>query len=195
MNSMIIGVLALQGDFAKHVKMLEGLGVKAIEVRKPEELSKCNALIIPGGESTTMLKQMHFIDFPHAFREFSKKNPVFGTCAGLILMSDEILYDAMQPFHLLDIVVERNAFGRQVESFEALIDYSAEKSKAQKLPGVFIRAPRIRKVGDGVQVLATYEGEPILVREGHHLGATFHPELTSDKTVHSYFLRMIKALR
>lgn len=190
---MLVGVLALQGAFAKHVQRLEELGVKSIEVRKPEQLSLCDALIIPGGESTTMLKQMNYIDFPQEFREFAKKKPVFGTCAGIILMSDEIISDPMQPFHLIDIAVERNAFGRQVESFETVVDFSFEKSKVQKLPGIFIRAPRIRKIGENVQVLATYEGEPVLVQQGHHLGATFHPELTADATIHSHFLRIIKS--
>lgn len=197
MNSLLIGVLALQGAFAKHIQMLQALGVKTVEVRKPEDLQACDALIIPGGESTTMMKQIEFIDFSHAFREFAKKKSVFGTCAGLILMSDEIISDKMQPFHLLDITVERNAFGRQVESFEtqieSFLEKTTEKGKSQKLPAVFIRAPRIRKVGKDVQVLATYEGEAILVRQGRHLGSTFHPELTDDTSIHAYFLRMVKS--
>lgn len=196
MGATIIGVLALQGAFAKHIQMMESLGVKAIEVRKPHELSECDALIIPGGESTTMMKQMRFIDFPDAFRSFARSKPVFGTCAGLILMSDEIVADTMEPFHLLDIAVERNAFGRQIESFEAQIDFSPnkdpDKGKPHKLQAIFIRAPRIVKTGSQVQTLAAYEGEPVLVQQGCHLGATFHPELSHDQTVHAHFLRMVK---
>lgn len=196
MKPLVIGVLALQGAFAKHAHMLQSLGLKVVEVRKPMHLTACDALVIPGGESTTMMKQMQFIGFPGPFRDFAKSKPVFGTCAGLILMSHEIIDDPMQPFNLIDISVERNAFGRQVESFHAEVDFilkkSSEKKIAQKLPAMFIRAPRIRRTGNEVQILATYEGEPILVQQGHHLAATFHPELTSDTTIHHYFLKICK---
>lgn len=191
MAALKIGVLALQGAFAKHISMLEKLGAKGVLIRKPAELKSCDALIIPGGESTTMMRQMEFIDFFDSFREFTRTKPVFGTCAGLILMSDKILSDKMQPFHLLDITIERNAFGRQVESFETEVDYhenGSEKSKPQKLPAVFIRAPRIKQIGKDVQILATFQGEPVLVQQGPHLGATFHPELTGNPTIHSHFL-------
>lgn len=198
MKALVIGVLALQGAFAKHAQMLQSLGVKVVEVRKPEDLDACDALIIPGGESTTMMKQMQFIGFSGPFRNFAKNKPVFGTCAGLILMSHDIILgtDTMQPFNLIDISVERNAFGRQVESFHTEVDFipkkSSEKKITQKLPAMFIRAPRIRRTGNLVQILATYEGEPILVQQGRHLAATFHPELTSDPTIHQHFLKICK---
>lgn len=196
MRSLVVGVLALQGAFNKHAEMMRALGVKAIEVRTPEDLKNCDALIIPGGESTTIMKQMKFIGFIDAFRAFAKQKPVFGTCAGLILMSHDIISDTMQPFNLLDITVERNAFGRQAESFQTEVDFfpkkNVEKSTSQKLKAMFIRAPRIRRTGSDVHILASYEGEPILVQQGHHLGATFHPELTTDNSVHAYFLKMIK---
>jgi 5'-phosphate synthase pdxT subunit len=196
MSSLTIGVLAFQGAFAKHIEMLQFLGVKTVEVRKPIDLAACDALIIPGGESTTMMKRMQFIEFLDSFRDFAKIKPVFGTCAGLILMSHDILADEMQPFNLLDITAERNAFGRQVESFQADVDFTPkkfpEKGTAHKLPAIFIRAPRIRRVGSEVQILATYQEEPVLVQQGFHLGATFHPELTKDSRVHAYFLKLCK---
>lgn len=191
MHSLMVGVLALQGAFAKHIEMMRSLGVQAKEVRKPEDLEDCDALIIPGGESTTMMKQMNFIGLVNPFREFAKKKPVFGTCAGLILMSDEIIADSMQPFHLLDITVERNAFGRQVESFKSDLELNLNPSKPQDFAAVFIRAPRIKTCGPAVKVLASYDGEPVLVQQGLYLGATFHPELTKDAAIHSYFLKMI----
>ncbi len=192
MKSVVVGVLALQGAFAKHMQMLRQLGVRAIEVRKPEELAACDALIIPGGESTTMLKQMEFIDFFAAFRHFSQHKPVFGTCAGLILMSHDVVGDTMRPFDLLDIGVERNAFGRQAESFQADIAVTLGPGKPSVFPAVFIRAPRIRRVGGDVQVLASHAEEPVLVQQGRHLAATFHPELTSDTTIHAHFLKLLK---
>lgn len=188
-----VGVLALQGAFAKHLEMLHSLGVKGVEVRKPEDLAHCDALIIPGGESTTMMKQMQFIGFPEAFRSFAQHKPVFGTCAGLILMSDSIVADAMQPFQLIDVSVERNAFGRQVESFHSEIDLQLGAGKPHPFLAVFIRAPRIRNVGEEVKILATFESEPVLVQQGRHLGATFHPELTDDPAVHEYFIRSVKS--
>lgn len=195
MRSLVIGVLALQGAFAKHMERLRELDVKAVDVRKPSELSACDALIIPGGESTTMMKQMNFIKFHDAFREFSQKRPVFGTCAGLILMSQEILADAMQPFNLLQITVERNAFGRQAESFHTLIEVDLGTNQKHPFNAVFIRAPRIRHTESSVKVLAKHEGEPVLVQQGFHLGATFHPELTNDTSIHRYFLGLVKSLQ
>lgn len=187
----MIGVLALQGAFAKHAETLQSLGAGVVEVRRPADLEACDALVIPGGESTTMMKQMVFIDFADAFRQFSAKKPVFGTCAGLILMSHKIIGDKMQPFQLINVEVERNAFGRQVESFHTDIDVELKPGHMKEVPAVFIRAPRIRQVGEGVEVLARFEEEPVLVRQGFHLGATFHPELTQDHTVHAYFLGLV----
>jgi 5'-phosphate synthase pdxT subunit len=193
MAPLVIGVLALQGAFAKHAEVLHALGATVVEVRKPADLLACDALIIPGGESTTMMKQIEFIHLKEPFLEFSSKKPVFGTCAGLILMSQKIIGDKMLPFHLLDIDVERNAFGRQVDSFHTNLDLHLKPGHSKEIPALFIRAPRIRHVGDQVVVLAECQGEPALVQQGFHLGATFHPELTSDQTIHSYFLSLVKA--
>lgn len=189
---MLIGVLALQGAFKKHLEMLLSLGANAIEVRKVEDLAHCDALIIPGGESTTILKQIDFVGLEQPLKDFASQKPIFGTCAGLILISHEILKDKMKPFNLLNISVERNAFGRQCESFQAEVELHLSGVKSRHFPAIFIRAPRIRAVGEEVQVLAAFEGEPILVRQGIHLGATFHPELTSNPAIHQYFLHLVK---
>ena|ERR1700758_4862278 len=185
-----IGVLALQGAFSKHMDRLKSLGVKAIEVRKREELKQCDGLIIPGGESTTILKQIEFIKLSIDLGEFAKQKPVFGTCAGLILMSKKIIQDPMTPFGLLDIEVERNAYGRQADSFQVQVDVYLLTRK--KIPAIFIRAPRIKSCTTKVEILSEYEGEAILVKQGHHLGATFHPELTEDASIHEYFIKMLK---
>lgn len=188
-----IGVLALQGAFSKHIEMLISLNVKAIEVRTPEDLEKCDGLIIPGGESTTILRQLNFIKLAEKLKQFAAEKPVFGTCAGLILMSREILSSDMQPFGLIDMKVERNAFGRQADSFITDIDLQLNpKKQPVTFPALFIRAPRIKEYGENVEVLAKFEDEAILVREGRHLAATFHPELTKDTSIHRYFLSLIK---
>ncbi len=191
--SDVIGVLALQGGFAQHIAMLGSIGVKAIEVRKPVDLDLCQGLIIPGGESTVIMKQLHFIKLMEPILEFAKTKPIFGTCAGLILMSNKILESPMQPMGLLDIEVERNAYGRQIESFTVDID-STEKLIVG-LRAVFIRAPRIKHVGPNVSVLASHNGEAVVVKQGHHLGATFHPELTLDSSLHRYFRSLVELTR
>lgn len=191
MKSKVVGVLALQGDFAKHIEMIRSIGARAKEVRKAEDLDECDGLIIPGGESTVMLRQMDFMQIKEALAAFAKEKPVFGTCAGLILMSKEIQKSKMEPFKLLDVVVERNAFGRQIESFVAPIEVQISPQHVKVLQAYFIRAPRIRAVSPDVQVLATYKGEPVLVRQGHYLGASFHPELTTEPAIHQYFLDML----
>lgn len=191
-RSITIGVLALQGAFAKHMEMLKTLGVNAIEVRKPEELNKCDGLIIPGGESTTILKQINFIKMAVDLEEFAKQKPVFGTCAGLILISKKIVADSMAPFGFLDIEIERNAYGRQVESFQANVEIQLEAKASKKFLAVFIRAPRIKACTTKVEILGEYEGEPILVKQGPHLGSTFHPELTNDPSIHDYFLNLVR---
>lgn len=197
MKEILIGVLALQGDFAKHIEMLKSLGVATKEVRVPKDLEQCDGLIIPGGESTVMLRQIDFIQLKDPIKNFAKVKPVFGTCAGLILISDRIQGSTMKPLQIMDIEVERNAFGRQVDSFVAPVelDIQGEVSRQQKHPkifyGYFIRAPRIRATSSRVKVLASYKDEPILVREGFHLGATFHPELTDDPLIHRYFLDIV----
>lgn len=189
---MRIGVLALQGDFAKHALVLRSLGVEVQEVRTPEDLSLCQGLIIPGGESTVMLRQIDFIKLRAPLAAFAKKKPLFGTCAGLILMSQSVKGSPLQPLHLLDVEVERNAYGRQVESFEAFISLDLQEKHTEAFPAFFIRAPRIRSCGGGVQVLALHRGEPVLVRQGFHLGASFHPELTDNPQLHQYFIEIVK---
>ena len=189
---IVVGVLALQGAFAKHIEMLRALGVEAIEVRKPQDLERCHALIIPGGESTTILRQMEFIHFLPKLEEYAKHHPIFGTCAGLILMSNEILADKMKPLGLMDVTVERNAFGKQIESFRANIEVRFTPKQPQWVSALFIRAPRIRRTGPEVTILSTFDNEPILVRQGHYLAASFHSELTGDPSIHHYFLNMIR---
>jgi 5'-phosphate synthase pdxT subunit len=189
---MRVGVLALQGDFAKHIEVLRSLGVETQEIRKPEDLAECDGLIIPGGESTVIMRQIDRIGMRQPLVEFAGQKPIFGTCAGLILMSKEVEGASIQPLQLLDVKVERNAFGRQVESFRACVSLELTPEHSKVFPAFFIRAPRIRACKEGVQVLATFEEEPILVRQGHHLGASFHPELTSDPQVHQYFIEIIR---
>jgi len=198
-KDLVVGVLALQGGFSKHLDMLRSLGVKAIEVRRPEELALCDGLVLPGGESTVIMKQLDFSQLRQPLTLFSKNKPLFGTCAGLIVISQEILQSPLQspmvPFGLLDVSVERNAFGRQIESFAAAIEVSSEISSKRSVSAIFIRAPRIKRCGVDVQVLAAYEGEPVLVQQGFHLGATFHPELTVDNSIHAYYLELVKRQR
>lgn len=190
---MTIGVLALQGDFAKHIEMLIQLGVHTVEVRKPEDLDKCDGLIIPGGESTVIFRQMNFIKLTEKLLEFGSKKPIFGTCAGLILMSSEIISSPMKPFGFLDVQVERNAFGRQVESFKTNVQVHLNaKKQTASFPAYFIRAPKIKSCDSAVEILAEYDGEPILVKQGYHLGASFHPELTTDTSIHRYFLSLVQ---
>lgn len=187
---IVVGVLALQGAFTKHIEVMQSLGVQVVEVRKATDLDQCQALIIPGGESTTIMRRIEFIGMEQKLLDFAKHNPVFGTCAGLILMACKIANSGQTPYQLLDITVERNAFGRQIDSFRADIDLHIKPVKT--FPAFFIRAPRILKWGPHVKILATYNQEPVLVQEGHHLGASFHPELTEDPSIHQYFLEMIR---
>ncbi len=177
---MKIGVLALQGNFREHVAMLRGLGAEAVEIRKPEQLEGLDGLVIPGGESTTFMRLMRLYGLDEAVRGFER--PVFGTCAGMIVLDRDHL-------GLVDLLVDRNAYGRQVASFEADLELAGE---SEALRGVFIRAPRVREVGAGVQVLAEHDGEPVLVRDGRFLVASFHPELTDDTRVHERFLDLVK---
>ena len=181
-----IGVLGLQGAYAKHLAILQQLDVQAVDVRKPGDLEECHGLIIPGGESTTMTKLINEIDMHDALLKFSVDRPVFGTCAGMILMAAKVDDGRVKTLNLLDIEVERNAYGRQIDSFIDELDVTTN-GQAFSMRGVFIRAPRIKKMGDGVEVLASVNGEPVLVQEGHHMAAAFHPELTGETRIHNYF--------
>jgi 5'-phosphate synthase pdxT subunit len=191
-KSIVIGVLALQGAFAKHIAILKKIGVEAREVRKPQDLNDCDGLVIPGGESTTILRQMGFIKMQESLHEFMEKKAIFGTCAGLILLSKKVIGSHIKPLGMIDIAVERNAFGRQAESFKTNLDLHLGKEKTGPFAAIFIRAPRIRECGENVEVLAEYEGEPVLVQQGYCLGATFHPELTEDPSIHHHFVNMVK---
>lgn len=193
METCVIGVLALQGAFAKHIEMLKSLSIKTKEVRTPKDLVECDALIIPGGESTTISKQIRYIHLEEPIREFAKKKPLFGTCAGLILMSSQVDKGEVQPFKILDVSVERNAYGRQIESFEAEVEVFLDKPLRQTFPAIFIRAPKITHCGQEVEVLSQYRNEPILIRQGKHLAATFHPELSGQNTIHRYFYKMVRS--
>jgi pyridoxal 5'-phosphate synthase pdxT subunit len=175
----IVGVLAVQGNFREHAAMLRRLGVKPVEVRKPEQLEGLDGLVIPGGESTTFMRLMRLYGLDAAVRRFD--GPMFGTCAGMIVLDRAHL-------GLIDLEVDRNAYGRQVASFEADLRLEDED---ELLPGVFIRAPRVRDVGDGVEVLAEHDGEPVLLRQGRVLVASFHPELTEDTRIHERFVAIV----
>lgn len=188
---MRVGLLALQGDFAKHAQMLTSLGAEVIEVKKPEDLLTCEGLIIPGGESTTMFRQIEFVGLREPLLQFAKEKPIYGTCAGLILMSSSIQLSPFKPLQLLDIEVERNAYGRQVESFESTIQINLS-DKPTPFPAFFIRAPRIHTCSEKVKILAEFNGKPVFVQQGHHLGSAFHPELTSNPLIHKHFLEIIE---
>jgi len=192
---MKIGVLALQGDFDRHRKALarvrsDGEAVESVEVRKTAELDGLDGLVIPGGESTTLLKLMDAFDFWPAMEKFhAAGKPIFGTCAGAILVARDVENPEQRSFGFIDIAVERNAYGRQRESFEAWGE--ANLGGRREIEMVFIRAPRIRRVGPEVAVLARHKDEPVMVRQGPVLVATFHPELTDDPAVHEYFAAMV----
>lgn len=187
-----MGVLALQGDFALHRRALERCGAEAVEVRKPEQLADLDALVIPGGESTTLLKLMEAWKFGPALEEFhAEGRPIFGTCAGLILLAREVENPRQAALGFIDVTVERNAYGRQRESF-AERGVATLDGRETPIEMVFIRAPRIRRVGPAVEVLAARGGEPVMARQGTVLVATFHPELTDDLAVHRHFCAMVK---
>jgi 5'-phosphate synthase pdxT subunit len=186
----VAGVLALQGDFEAHARILRRAGAEAVEVRTAADLEAADGLIIPGGESTTMLKLLREEGMFEALREFGGTRPIFGTCAGAILLAKHVTAPAQESLGLLDIDVERNAYGRQRDSRIATID--APGVDGGELEAVFIRAPIIRRVGPEVRVLARYGGDPVLVEQGRHLAATFHPELTADLRVHRFFLGKVE---
>jgi len=183
-----IGVLALQGDFEAHLKTLERAGAEPVEVRSAEDLQRVDGLIIPGGESTSMWKLLEEEKLLDPLREFGLRRPIFGTCAGAILLAKDVSNPRQPSLGLMDIDVERNAYGRQLESRIATLQPEGLQGD---LEAVFIRAPIIRRVGRDAKVLASYHGDPVLVEQGRHLAATFHPELTSDTRVHLMFLDKI----
>ncbi|MEV4190294.1 pyridoxal 5'-phosphate synthase glutaminase subunit PdxT [Streptomyces toxytricini] len=195
-NPPVIGVLALQGDVREHLIALAAADAVARPVRRPEELAEVDALVIPGGESTTMSKLAVLFGMLEPLRERVRGGmPVYGTCAGMIMLADKLLdgREDQETLGGIDMIVRRNAFGRQNESFEASIDFAG--IDGGPVEGVFIRAPWVESVGAEVRVLATYDGHTVAVRQGNVLATSFHPELTGDDRVHAYFVDMVRAGR
>jgi len=186
-----IGILALQGDFARHAAVLRRLGAEAVEIRDSGQLDDCRGLILPGGESTTLAKLMNRYRFYEPLREFARRRPVMGTCAGAILAAGRIDDPRVEPLALIDIAVRRNAYGRQVDSF--ITEVAAPcLGEPPAFRAIFIRAPKIVACGPQTETLITFEDEPIMVRQGPVLVLTFHPELTSDSRIHRLFLNMVE---
>ena len=193
MTSPTIGVLALQGDVREHLHALAGLGVEALTVRRPAELERCDGLILPGGESTTMIKLARAFELLEPLRERIRGGlPAFGTCAGMILLADRVVdgIEGQETVGGLDVTVRRNAFGRQVDSFEDDIDVVGLD---EPVHAVFIRAPWVEEVGPGVEVLASAAGHPVAVRQGHLMATSFHPEVGRDDRLHRLFLELVGA--
>jgi pyridoxal 5'-phosphate synthase pdxT subunit len=186
---MTIGVLAIQGDYEAHKARLEQLGAKVILVRKPEQLDEIDAIVIPGGESSTFLNFLLERGFLEKLREFVRTKPTFGTCAGAILLAKDVENPPQSSLGALDIRIRRNAYGRQVDSS---IREAQTKLEGGPLEMVFIRAPRIVATGKNVQILASAGGDPVLIREGNIMAATFHPELSPDTRVHAEFLKLVR---
>jgi 5'-phosphate synthase pdxT subunit len=191
-----IGVLALQGDFEAHEKALARAGAEVCQVRTAGQLGAIDGLVIPGGESTTMLKLLHEEGLFEPLRSFGRQKPIFGTCAGAILVASEVTNPVQESMSLVDIGVERNGYGRQLDS--SIVHLKPENKTRltdTDIEAVFIRAPVIRRVGDAAKVLARHQNDPVLVEQGHHLVATFHPELTDDPRIHRLFLDKVRESR
>jgi len=183
-----VGVLAIQGDYDAHARALADVGAGPCEVRKAEQLEGLDGLILPGGESTTMLKFLEKHNFFETLREFCAAHPVFGTCAGTILLAREVRNPVQDSLGILDAVVERNAYGRQIDSAILTVPSALP---GDELEMVFIRAPRIVSVGSAVETLASRDGAPVLVRQGNVMAATFHPELSEDRRIHRLFVEIV----
>jgi 5'-phosphate synthase pdxT subunit len=189
-----VGVLSLQGDFAAHAEALKNAGAEPVLVREREQFAAIDGLVIPGGESTTMLKLLRYDGLMDTLLEFGRRKPVFGTCAGAILLAAHVLNPEQESLGLMDIDIERNAYGRQIDSHVSRLDAEpdfARRATPGPLEAVFIRAPKIRRVGGEARVLARHAGDPVLVEQGNLLAATFHPELTSDPRIHKLFLEKL----
>ncbi len=191
-----VGLLTLQGDFEKHQQAFAALGVETLGVRRPAELGDICALVVPGGESTTLTRLMDRIGLRQPLLEFAVDHPVMGTCAGLIMMSSGLVDEknsdfGVEPLGMLDCLVRRNGYGRQIDSFSAPVGIDVLEGSSHTFDAVFIRAPRIVEVGPLANVVAVHDGEPVAVRQGNLLGLTFHPELTADGRIHQAFLEMI----
>lgn len=197
MERITIGVLALQGAFQEHIEALKKCGVRAKEIRLPGQLEEIDGLIIPGGESTTMAKLMKEYKFYRPLDDFyNKKKPIFGTCAGMIMLAKNIDGEN-SGLGYINIDVERNAYGRQIESFEESLDLSLNNGSgsSDRFKSIFIRAPKISGSGKDIKVLARFKQEAVLVQDNNILACTFHPELTDDLRIHKYFIEMIKNLK
>lgn len=181
-----VGVLALQGDFEAHRIAIGRAGARALEVRTASDMAKCDGLVIPGGESTTMLKLIEAEQLLEPLKAFARERPIYGTCAGAILLAREVSSPAQPSLNLMDIAVERNAYGRQIDSRVAKV-----QTEGGEMEAVFIRAPIIRQVGEGARVLARYRGDPVWVEQGCHMVTTFHPELTKDPSIHRHFIERL----
>ena len=189
---MKVGVLALQGDVREHVSALIACGINPVQVRRPSELAEVDALVLPGGESTTIAQLAEIFGLLDPIKSrIASGMPVYGSCAGMILLADSILdaKDGQKTFGGLDITVRRNAFGRQVDSFES--DITFDDGCADLIKAVFIRAPWVEKIGPGVKVLASVDSHPVAVRSAHLLATSFHPELTGDHRIHRYFIEEV----
>ncbi|MFB4474866.1 pyridoxal 5'-phosphate synthase glutaminase subunit PdxT [Oceanobacillus caeni] len=190
MTKLTIGVLGLQGAIEEHVKHIHDLGLQSLIVKKPEQLKDVNGLILPGGESTTMRKLIDRYRFFEALKEFSNKGiPIFGTCAGMVLIAKEIIDSNTSHLNLMDISVKRNAFGRQVDSFVTALDV---RGLNDPFNAIFIRAPYIESAGKNVEILATYDGKIVAAKQDHILVSSFHPELTDDNRFLELFVEMVK---
>ncbi len=186
----VIGVLALQGDFEAHRSALERAGACPREVRTAKELDGVDGLVLPGGESTAILKLLRVENMLEPLRQFGQNKPIFGTCAGAILMASEVLNPKQESLALMDVTIERNGYGRQVDSRIASIDLDGDGAEA-----VFIRAPVIQRVGPEAKVLASYLDHPVLIEEGRHMAATFHPELSAGNRIHRRFVQKVASER
>ena len=186
-----VGVLALQGDYAEHIEMLESNGANVSEIRLPEQLDEIDGLIIPGGESTTIVQLIDIYNFRNKLVDMASEGfPIWGTCAGMIVMANELTDKRPSPLQLMDIKVSRNAFGRQIDSFEENIIFSVVEGK---IPAIFIRAPIVIDTSPDVEILSVVEhlSKPVAVKQGNLLATSFHPELTNDSRIHKYFLSML----
>ena len=183
----MVGVLGIQGDFALHLQSLKRIGVESLIVRYPEELKKCEGLILPGGESTTFMKLLSKTGLFEGIREFGRSHPLMGTCAGLITLATRISNEPTETLRLIDVEVERNSYGRQVDSFIDKITIPIFNDKPE-FEGVFIRAPKILSLGKGVEALGYHGDDTVMVRNERVLAMTFHPELTKDGRIHRYFV-------
>jgi 5'-phosphate synthase pdxT subunit len=189
-----VGVLSLQGDFEAHGRALEKAGAQPVYVRTAAQLKEIDGLIMPGGESTTMLKLLKMEDMMDPLAEFARSKPILATCAGVIILAKEVSHPEQESLGVLDLAVQRNGYGRQIDSRIVELDTSTEfqqRTGAGKLEAVFIRAPIIERVGSSAKVLVSYLEHPVLVEQGQHLAATFHPELTGDFRIHSLFLQKL----